>query len=132
MGAGWLVWGFRTIVAMVLVGGTGSTVSFLVADYVADRSNKGLSIAVQNLQGSINHLGETVRAIDQSLRNEIRLVSDQRQTLAVEIAREVALLQGTARTQDISLTDLRTDMRNGISRIESRLDKLLASSSPKQ
>lgn len=108
----------KIVFGVAAAGVTAWGVSFWVADYVTTKSVNGLTVAVQNLQSTVNQLADTVRTVDQDLKAEGRVFREARASLASEIAKELANLQG----QQIGQRGELVEIRNGIARLEKTID----------
>jgi hypothetical protein len=106
---------------------TAWVVSFFVADYVTKAAMAGLTQSIQTLEASVGRLSTTIARLEDDVKAETRRFRDDRQALAEDIARRAYELQlkNVGTTADIS------QIKDGIARIEVRLDKMGAPPIPR-
>lgn len=127
---GFFTWA-RVIIGIVGATATASVVSWGVANYVADKSYRGLEQSIttlqeslarstQNLQASVDGLTASVRAVDDRLIGEVRRFNDGQELFAEKVADKIEKLVYA----DGSKSEAIRAIQSGLERIERSLDQV--------
>lgn len=117
----------KIVFGVVVAGATAWGVSFFVADYVTKAAMTGLTQSIQSLEASVGRLSTTIARLEDDVKAETRRFRDDRQALAEDIAKRTYELQ----IKHVGTTADIVQIKEGVARIEVRLDKMGAPPLPR-